>query len=112
MSQPCSRWSTPNRHLRMMSTVSATRWHVIADSIANVGGWAHALFNEPVPLEAFATLDVPVLYMIGGRSPPSSRSVARSANSSRGTDKTGSPRHLIPVGSLYSDVPREFQNCG
>jgi pimeloyl-ACP methyl ester carboxylesterase len=49
----------------------------IAASIANVGGWADALFNEPVPLEAFATLDVPVLYMIGGRSPPSSRSVAR-----------------------------------
>jgi pimeloyl-ACP methyl ester carboxylesterase len=49
----------------------------IAASIANVGGWADALFNEPTPLEAFATLDVPVLYMIGGRSPPSSRSVAR-----------------------------------
>jgi pimeloyl-ACP methyl ester carboxylesterase len=49
----------------------------IAASITNVGGWGNALFNEPTPLAAFATLDVPVLYMIGGRSPPSSRSVAR-----------------------------------
>ena len=49
----------------------------IAASIRNVGGWADALFKEPTPLDAFATLDVPVLYMIGGRSPPSSRSVAR-----------------------------------
>ena len=49
----------------------------ITAAIANVGGWGDALFNEPMPLEEFATLDVPVLYMIGGRSPPSSRSVAR-----------------------------------
>ena len=49
----------------------------ITAAIANVVGWGDALFKEPTPLEAFATLDVPVLYMIGGRSPPSSRSVAR-----------------------------------
>jgi pimeloyl-ACP methyl ester carboxylesterase len=49
----------------------------ITTAIANVVGWGDALFKEPTPLEAFATLDVPVLYMIGGRSPPSSRSVAR-----------------------------------
>jgi pimeloyl-ACP methyl ester carboxylesterase len=53
------------------------RRDAITASITNVGSWADALFNEPVPLEAFATLDVPVLYMVGGRSPLSSRSVAR-----------------------------------
>jgi pimeloyl-ACP methyl ester carboxylesterase len=49
----------------------------ITAAIENVVGWGDALFREPTPLEAFATLDIPVLYMIGGRSPPSSRSVAR-----------------------------------
>jgi pimeloyl-ACP methyl ester carboxylesterase len=49
----------------------------ITAAIENVVGWGDALFKEPTPLEAFATLDVPVLYMIGGRSPASSRSVAR-----------------------------------
>lgn len=49
----------------------------IAASIVNVRGWANALFGEPTPLRAFAELDVPVLYMIGGRSPASSRGVAR-----------------------------------
>jgi pimeloyl-ACP methyl ester carboxylesterase len=49
----------------------------ITAAITNVAGWGDALFREPTPLEAFATLDVPVLYMIGGRSPPASRSVAR-----------------------------------
>lgn len=53
------------------------RREAIATSMTSVSGWADALFNEPAPLAAFATLDVPVLYMIGGRSPPSSRSVAR-----------------------------------
>jgi pimeloyl-ACP methyl ester carboxylesterase len=49
----------------------------IAASVANVRGWGDALFHEPTPLAAFSTLDVPVLYMVGERSPPSSRSVAR-----------------------------------
>lgn len=49
----------------------------ITTAIENVVGWGDALFKEPTPLEAFATLDVPVLYMMGGRSPASSRSVAR-----------------------------------
>jgi pimeloyl-ACP methyl ester carboxylesterase len=46
-------------------------------AIGNVVGWGDALFKEPTTLEAFAELEVPVLYMIGGRSPASSRSVAR-----------------------------------
>ena len=43
----------------------------------NVRRWAHALFTEPTPLRAFRSLDVPVLYMVGKRSPPSARGVAR-----------------------------------
>ena len=49
----------------------------IAASVANVRGWADALFNETTPLEAFSALNVPVLYMVGERSPGSARSVAR-----------------------------------
>ena len=39
--------------------------------------WAHALFNEPAPLEAFRSLDVPVLYMVGKRTTASARAVAQ-----------------------------------
>lgn len=49
----------------------------IAASVANVRGWANALFGDPTPLQAFSDLRVPVLYMIGKRSPESSRAVAR-----------------------------------
>lgn len=49
----------------------------IAASVVNVRGWAGALFGESTPLEAFATLDVPVLLMVGKDSPASSRGVAR-----------------------------------
>lgn len=49
----------------------------IAASVANVRRWAHALFNEPTPLKAFRSLDVPVLYMVGKRSTPSAHGVAR-----------------------------------
>jgi pimeloyl-ACP methyl ester carboxylesterase len=49
----------------------------IASSVVNIRGWATALFGEPTPLEAFAALDVPVLFMIGKDSPASSLGVAR-----------------------------------
>lgn len=49
----------------------------IAASVTNVRRWAHALFTEPTPLEAFRSLDVPVLYMVGKRSTRSARGVAR-----------------------------------
>jgi pimeloyl-ACP methyl ester carboxylesterase len=49
----------------------------IRASIVNVSGWAEALFNEPTPLAAFSELNVPVLYMMGSESPPSSRGVGR-----------------------------------
>ncbi|WP_341903746.1 alpha/beta hydrolase [Polaromonas sp. YR568] len=49
----------------------------IAASVGNVRRWAHALMTEPTPLAAFAALKVPVLYMLGGRSPESAHGVAR-----------------------------------
>ncbi|ODV08263.1 MAG: hydrolase [Rubrivivax sp. SCN 70-15] len=55
----------------------ADRQPPIADSVANVRRWAHALFSEPAPLEAFRALDMPVLYMVGKRSTASAHGVAR-----------------------------------
>ncbi len=49
----------------------------IADSVANVRRWAHALTREPTPAQSFAALDMPILYMLGGASPESAHSVAR-----------------------------------
>jgi pimeloyl-ACP methyl ester carboxylesterase len=49
----------------------------IAESMTNVRRWAHALLTEPTPLEAFRTLHVPVLYMVGKRSTPSAHGVTR-----------------------------------
>jgi pimeloyl-ACP methyl ester carboxylesterase len=49
----------------------------IADSVANVRRWAHALMTEAAPLQAFRTLEVPVLYMTGKRSTASAHGVAR-----------------------------------
>ena len=49
----------------------------IAASVTNVRRWAHALFTEPTPLAAFRSLDIPVLYMVGKRSTPAARGVAR-----------------------------------
>src|SRR5262245_25530863 len=49
----------------------------IAKSIVNVRRWAHALLHEPTPAQAFASLDIPILYMLGEKSPESARAVAR-----------------------------------
>lgn len=49
----------------------------IAASVVNVRRWKHALFGEPTPLEAFRSLDVPVLLMTGRRSTASAHGVAR-----------------------------------
>ncbi len=49
----------------------------IAVSVTNVRRWAFALFTEPARLAAFRSLDVPVLYMLGKRSTPAARGVAR-----------------------------------
>ena len=48
----------------------------IAASVVNIRRWAHALFTEPTPAQAFAALDVPVLYMLGDNSPESAHAVA------------------------------------
>lgn len=49
----------------------------IASSVINVRRWAHALLTDAAPLEAFGTLQIPVLYMLGKNSPPSAQEVAR-----------------------------------
>jgi len=49
----------------------------ILASIVNVRGWGNALLTEPTPLEAFAKLGVPILYMVGKKSPAPSLGVAR-----------------------------------
>jgi pimeloyl-ACP methyl ester carboxylesterase len=49
----------------------------VSDSIVNIEEWRHALCNEPTPVGVFAALDIPILYLLGGRSPLSSREVAR-----------------------------------
>lgn len=49
----------------------------IAASVGNVRRWGQALFTEPTKLAAFRDLDVPVLYLTGGRSTPSAHAVAR-----------------------------------
>lgn len=53
------------------------RRDAIAQACLNVAGWWRALATEPTPLSAFASLDMPVLYMTGGRSPESAQAVAR-----------------------------------
>jgi pimeloyl-ACP methyl ester carboxylesterase len=35
------------------------------------------LFTEPTPVHAFAALDIPILYMLGGSSTESAHAVAR-----------------------------------
>lgn len=49
----------------------------IADSVANIRRWAHALFSEPTPAHDFAALTMPILYMLGESSPESAHAVAK-----------------------------------
>lgn len=49
----------------------------IAASVRHVRRWAQALFTEPTPLSAFRALEMPVLYLLGGRSTASAHGVAR-----------------------------------
>ena len=58
-------------------TTPESRKLPIAASITNIRRWGHALLTEPTSLEAFRTLDIPVLYMVGKESPQSSLGVAR-----------------------------------
>lgn len=58
------------------NTQQSRRAPIVA-SIVNVRRWGHALFTEPAALDAFRTLDIPVLYMVGKESTPSALGVAR-----------------------------------
>jgi pimeloyl-ACP methyl ester carboxylesterase len=49
----------------------------ITASIVNVRRWAHALMTEPTPVQAFAALKMPVLYLLGESSTESAHAVAR-----------------------------------
>jgi pimeloyl-ACP methyl ester carboxylesterase len=53
------------------------RREALATSMRSVKAEWDAVFREPTPLSAFATLEVPVLYMTGSDSPASSLEVAR-----------------------------------
>jgi pimeloyl-ACP methyl ester carboxylesterase len=66
-------WMGQGSFDRMPERVQATT----AESVTNIQGWKDALFDEPTPLQAFAKLDVPVLLIVGTKSPLSSRAVAR-----------------------------------
>lgn len=59
------------------SATPPQRKPAIADSVANVRRWSHALLTEPTPVAAFAALDIPILYLLGGSSPESAHAVAR-----------------------------------
>jgi pimeloyl-ACP methyl ester carboxylesterase len=66
-------WMAEGAFDRMPERVQAAT----AESVKNIQGWKDALFGERTPLPAFAQLDVPVLLMVGKRSPLSSRAVAQ-----------------------------------
>ena len=66
-------WMSPGSWRRM----PAERKPPIAASVLNIRRWAHALFTEPTPLAAFASLDMPVLLMTGKDSTASAQGVVR-----------------------------------
>jgi pimeloyl-ACP methyl ester carboxylesterase len=66
-------WMEPGAFDRMPER----KREAIAAAGVDVDEWRKALFGEPTPRSAFARLDVPVLLLVGKRSPLSSRSVAQ-----------------------------------
>jgi len=79
----------------------------------NVRRWAHALFTEPTPLTAFCSLNIPVLYMVGKRSTPSVKGVARLLTAALRELKSWSSRILaiwvqLPHPDLVNDVIARF----
>ena len=66
-------WMDEGAFDRMPERVQAAS----AEAVRNIQGWKDALFDEPTPPQAFAALDVPVLLLVGSKSPLSSRAVAR-----------------------------------
>jgi pimeloyl-ACP methyl ester carboxylesterase len=84
-------WMGPGSWMR----TPEARKPAIVESVTNMRRWAHALFTEPTPLDAFRALDVPILYMVGKRSPLSALGVAR-----------------LLTGALPSVEVREFETLG
>jgi len=58
-------------------SMPAPRRDMVAASMTNVRGWGQALLSDPTPLQSFAALDIPMLCMVGAKSPRSSLSVSR-----------------------------------
>jgi len=59
------------------ASMPEARREAIGATIVNAEGWFNALMHEPTPLRTFMALRVPVLYMVGTKSPASSLGVAR-----------------------------------
>lgn len=57
--------------------IPVQRKPAISDSTVNIRRWSHALFTEATPVNAFAALKIPILYMLGNQSPESAHAVAR-----------------------------------
>ncbi|HKP31053.1 MAG TPA: alpha/beta fold hydrolase [Gemmatimonadales bacterium] len=55
----------------------APKQDAVAASMVNVRGWSDAVLSDRYSLDVFRELELPVLLMSGGRSPASSRGVAR-----------------------------------
>jgi pimeloyl-ACP methyl ester carboxylesterase len=66
-------WMEPGAYDRMPER----NREAIAAAGVDVDEWRKALFGEPTPRDRFARLAIPVLLLVGKRSPLSSRSVAR-----------------------------------
>ena len=66
-------WMEPGAFDRMPER---TR-EAIAAAGLDVDEWRKALFGEPTPRDAFARMDIPVLLLVGQRSPLSSRAVVQ-----------------------------------
>jgi pimeloyl-ACP methyl ester carboxylesterase len=48
----------------------------VAESMVNIRRWGHALLTDQTPATAFASLDFPILYMLGELSPRSAHAVS------------------------------------
>jgi pimeloyl-ACP methyl ester carboxylesterase len=72
----------------------------ILESIGNVPRWGHTLLTDPTPLAAFRALDIPVLYMVGERSPSSALAVARLLTSALPDVRTRRFRDLGHMGPV------------
>ena len=56
--------------------IPTQRKPTIAESMLNIRRWGHALLTDQTPATAFASLDFPILYMLGESSPQSAHAIA------------------------------------